>query len=67
MLWLRPGQVGGSETYAVQLLEAISENPKAPPIELVLTPATRRTHQFLDKAFEINEQQHLPGRASRIF
>jgi len=67
MLWLRPGQVGGSETYAVQLLEALSENPEAPPIELVLTPATRRTHQFLDKAFEINEQQHLPGRASRIF
>ncbi len=67
MLWLRPGQVGGSETYAVQLLEALSQNPKAPSIELALTPETRRTHQFVDRHFEINEQHHLPGRIGRIF
>ena len=67
MLWLRPGQVGGSETYAVQLLAALSQNPEAPPIELALTPATYQAYQFLDQAFEINQQQHPPGRIGRIF
>ena len=66
MLWLRPGQVGGSETYSVQLLEAISQSAKAPPIKVALTPATYEAHQFLREAFEITRHQHPLGRIGRI-
>ena len=66
MLWLRPGQVGGSETYAMQLLKALSQTPDSPPIELVVTPAARRAHQFLDTNFAITEQDPPLGRLGRI-
>ena len=66
MLWLRPGEVGGSETYAMQLLKALRQTPEAPPIELVLTPAARRAHQFLDTNFTITEQDPPLGRLGRI-
>ena len=66
MLWLRPGEVGGSETYAMQLLEALSQTPESPPIEIVVTPAARRAHQFLDTNFTITEQDPPLGRLGRI-
>ncbi len=67
MMWLRPGQVGGSETYATQLLKALSQHPESPPIELLMTPAARSVHQFGDTNFTVTEQDHPPGRAGRIW
>ena len=66
MLWLRPGQVGGSETYAIRLLKSLSETAESPPIELVMTPAARRAHQFLETSFAIAEQDPRLGRLGRI-
>jgi alpha-1,3-rhamnosyl/mannosyltransferase len=67
MLWLRPGQVGGSETYATQLLKALSKTPGSPPIELVMTPAAHRVHQLRDTNFAITEQDPPLGRIGRIW
>ena len=67
LLWLRPGQVGGSETYVTQLLKALNKSDNSPPIELVMTPAARRAHQFLDTDFTITEQDPPLGRVGRIW
>ena len=56
LLWLRPGKVGGSEDYAIELLRAISESPQSPSIEVVASMATMAAHPFLADSFKIEYQ-----------
>lgn len=66
LLWLRPGKVGGSEDYAIELLRAISESPQSPSIEVVASIATMAAHPFLADSFKIEYQNSRFGRAGRI-
>ena len=66
LLWLRPGRVGGSERYAVQLLKSLCQVQDRPSIELVTSPETYAAHPFLAEQFAINQQKVLWGRLGRI-
>ena len=67
LLWLRPGQVGGSETYAIRLLKAISKNQNFPPIEIFASAATIDRYPFLETDFTINRHTPTLGRGGRIW
>ncbi|HAQ44507.1 MAG: hypothetical protein CL407_10255 [Acidimicrobiaceae bacterium] len=67
LLWLRPGQVGGSETYAIRLLKAISKNQNFPPIEIFASAATIDRYPFLETDFTINRHNPTLGRGGRIW
>ncbi len=66
LLWLRPGRVGGSERYAVQLLKSLCQVQDRPSIELVTSPETYAAHPFLAEQFAINQQKVRWGRLGRI-
>ena len=67
LLWLRPGLVGGSETYAIRLLKAISQNQNMPPIEIFASSATIDRYPFLETHFTINRHTPTFGRGGRIW
>ena len=67
LLWLRPGQVGGSETYAIRLLEAISRNENVPPMEIFTSAATINRYPFLQTRFKVNRHTPTFGRGGRIW
>ena len=67
LLWLRPGQVGGSETYAIRLLKALSHNQNVPPIEIFASAATIDRYPFLETHFTINQHNPIFGRGGRIW
>ena len=67
LLWLRPGQVGGSETYAVRLLQALSRDPNVPPIEIFASAATTKAHPFLEAHFTVNHHNPALGRGGRVW
>ena len=54
LLWLVPGDVGGSETWATGLLRAVVDQRRRPGAEVVVfaTPALLAAHPWLD-AFEV--------------
>lgn len=51
LLWLRPGAVGGSETYTTRLLSSLAAEENRPEIELAVLPQFRSAHPHLDRAF----------------
>ena len=67
LLWLRPGQVGGSETYAVRLLQALGRDPNAPSIEIFASSATTQAHPFLETHFTVNQHNPALGRGGRVW
>ncbi|MEC9270473.1 MAG: glycosyltransferase family 1 protein, partial [Actinomycetota bacterium] len=66
LLWLRPGRVGGSERYAIQLLKSLCQVQDRPSIELVTSPETYAAHPFLAEHFAINRQKVRWARLGRI-
>jgi alpha-1,3-rhamnosyl/mannosyltransferase len=54
LLWLVPGEVGGSETWATGLLRAVADPRRRPGVDVVVfaTPALLAAHPWLD-AFEV--------------
>ncbi len=68
LLWLRPGRVGGTETYSTQLLEAIASADRSiPPIRLVVTREVAQAHAGLIDRFEHRLVDGPGGRWGRVF
>jgi alpha-1,3-rhamnosyl/mannosyltransferase len=69
LLWLVPGDVGGSESWAIGLLEAVAADPPT-DLEIVCfaTPAVVEAHPFLGEHFELVKAPAAvgPSRALRV-
>jgi glycosyltransferase involved in cell wall biosynthesis len=61
LLWLVPGEVGGSETWATGLLRQLAEHPPGPEVVVFASPALLAAHPWLD-AFTV---VRAPGGTSR--
>lgn len=61
LLWLVPGEVGGSEGWATGLLRHLAEHPAGPEVVVFASPALLAAHPWLD-AFTV---VRAPGGTSR--
>lgn len=61
LLWLVPGEVGGSEGWATGLLRQLAEHPPGPEVVVFAPPAVLAAHPWLD-AFGV---VRAPGGRSR--
>lgn len=61
LLWLVPGEVGGSEGWATGLLRELAERPPGPEVVVFASPALLAAHPWLD-AFRV---VRAPGGTSR--
>ena len=64
LLWLRPGQVGGTENYAVRLLGSLADSGRLP--RLVVSPALAAAHGPLVSRFPHEVARPRGGRVGRV-
>lgn len=65
LLWLRPGRVGGTETYALNLLAALANEPSV-TVRAVVNKVTAHTHPWVTQQFDCDVATVLGGRAGRL-
>ncbi len=65
LLWLRPGRVGGTETYALNLLAALANEPSV-AVRVVVNKVTAQTHPWLTSAFDCDVVSVLGKQAGRV-
>jgi alpha-1,3-rhamnosyl/mannosyltransferase len=65
LTWLRPGQVGGSESYLVRLLEGVAARhaDDRPEVHLAVHPAFPAAHPGMSASFEVTPAPQWAGRS----
>ena len=67
LLWLRPGLVGGTETYATELLAALADDENAAHrLRLVVTTEFLAAYPLLGERFEYRVGDGRGGRVGRV-